>query len=161
MELADMLYIAPDSPSGLRWKITNSNRTQVNSIAGTQHKAGYWQVQVNGRIYKAHRLVALLCGILSSIDAPAVVDHIDGNNSNNQTDNLRVCTVRQNAQNLARHRGGHKVGAHFCNTKQRWVATIKIDGQPTHLGSFATEDDAHEAYLAKLGIIGEQHVTHR
>lgn len=156
-----MLDIAPDSPSGLRWKVTNSNRACIGSVAGTRHKMGYWQVQVNGRIYKAHRIVALLCGILPSIDAPAVVDHIDGNNSNNQTGNLRACTFRQNAQNLARHRGGHKVGAHFCNTKQHWVATIKIDGRPTRLGSFKTEDAAHAAYLAKLDAIGEQHVTYR
>lgn len=38
------------------------------------------------------------------------------------------------------------VGVHFDNSKQKWVAQIRINGKKTYLGRYLTEDEACTAY---------------
>lgn len=78
------------------------------------------------------------------------IDHIDGNTLNNERANLRVCTHRQNvlnsktkSSNVAHSKGIRK------RSSGKWEARIRIDaGVRLHLGSFATLEEAREAYKA-------------
>ena len=78
------------------------------------------------------------------------VDHVDGNRANNQLENLRIVTVRQNQQNRHKHRNGKLVGASYHKRNKKWVAKIVIEGKQKHLGYFESEQLAHEAYVATL-----------
>lgn len=64
-------------------------------------KARYWYVCLmhNGikKSYRVHRLVYLT--FIGEIPEGMVIDHIDGNTSNNSVDNLRCVTLSQNRQN--------------------------------------------------------------
>lgn len=84
------------------------------------------------------------------------VDHIDGNGLNNQRDNLRVVTTRQNQGNSRNHRAGRLVGTTQVHKKVGskiyiyWYAQIIINGKKTFLGSFKTEQEAHDVYIKAL-----------
>lgn len=82
------------------------------------------------------------------------VDHKDGNRLNNQKFNLRECTNSQNQQNKTktkRRTSSKYKGVHFHCLCNNWQANIEFQslfGQRTctHLGSFATEEEAAKAY---------------
>ena len=87
-----------------------------------------------------------------------VTDHVDGNRANNQLENLKIVTVRQNAQNSHTHRAGRLVGTTYFKQRQKWMARIRIDGKKKYLGLFESELAAHQAYLEALGALGA--ITH-
>lgn len=94
----------------------------------------------NGRWGKMHRLI---------MDCPRgmEVDHKDGNPLNNQRSNLRICTRKQNCQNKGKTKGSsiyHGVYRHSVNPV--WIARIKPDRRPIHIGSFKTQIEAAMAY---------------
>jgi len=76
-----------------------------------------------------------------------IADHRDRNRLNNQKNNLRYCTYRQNAQNCTARRDGLK-GVYFNRRSKAnpWVAQIVVDGRKLWLGSFPTEEQGHLAY---------------
>lgn len=74
------------------------------------------------------------------------VDHKDGIKSNNRIDNLRLATPTQNQQNKAGY-GSYAKGVTWRNRKEKpFQAKIRVNGDRIHLGSFATEEEAAEAY---------------
>lgn len=99
------------------------------------------------RIYM-HRLI-----IESSCDMDC--DHIDGNGLNNQRSNLRLVTHRQNMQNILGTKTSKYPGVCWHKASNRWSATISINGKAKHLGIFATEIDAFNAYCNALKSINE------
>jgi hypothetical protein len=77
-----------------------------------------------------------------------LVDHIDGDISNNRRDNLRVATAAQNTRNRrlgSDNTSGFK-GATFNKHGGRWTAQIKVDGRLIYLGSFDLPEAAACAY---------------
>jgi hypothetical protein len=86
-------------------------------------------------------------------------DHIDGNGLNNQKENLRIVTARQNCQNKHTISSSKYVGVYFNKNAKKWSSQIKINCKTIYLGLFKNEEDAHNAYLNKLKEIGEIFVT--
>lgn len=80
-----------------------SNYGRVKSLQGyearllkqTNNGKGYNRVQINGKDYLVHRLVALY--FVERTDPTAdTVDHIDTNTQNNRADNLQWVTLQEN-----------------------------------------------------------------
>jgi len=86
--------------------------------------------------------------ILSITDPCIKVDHKDRNGLNNQRNNLRLATHKQNMANRSRHKGSVSkyLGVHWRKDRSRWLACITKDGVPCVLGSFKSEIDAAIAY---------------
>ena len=61
---------------------------------------GYIQVQIKGVTKQIHRLVAQ--AFVPNPEGKELVDHIDGNRSNNYATNLRWVTAKENSNNLNR-----------------------------------------------------------
>ena len=77
---------------------------------------------------------------------------IDGNTLNNNLDNLRVVSHRENSQNAKRHRKGRLVGAYLRkstqhNLRKPWSSQIYINGKIKRLGYFETEKEASDRYF--------------
>ena len=77
-----------------------------------------------------------------------LVDHQDRNTFNNQRENLRPCTVVQNAQNRGKRANAkfRYKGVVWTPHMQQWRARITLNKKLIHLGYFFDEADAARAY---------------
>lgn len=75
---------------------------------GTERKSGYCEVNINGRKYRMHRLIAeTFC---PNPDNLPVVNHIDEDKLNNCASNLEWCTIQHNnLHGTARQRAVEKL----------------------------------------------------
>jgi len=104
---------------------------------------GYFQIVIAERYYCVHRIIASCFLNLDIENLEDVIDHRDGNPSNNRIENLRITTGQGNDWNRTRAKG-YSWNKH----SKKWEAQIKVNGRHIHLGLFDTEEQAREAYLA-------------
>lgn len=98
-----------------------------------------------------HRLVAT--AFIPNPHGLTIVDHIDGDKSNNDVSNLRWCTRQQNSMNMRPHRRSLSrfKGVCFSKEKRRWQASIRLNGKSKFLGYFNDDETAARAYDAAAG----------
>lgn len=80
------------------------------------------------------------------------IDHIDGDGLNNQRNNIRHVTHRQNTQNLHIAKSSKYPGVRWHKTNKKWEARIKLHGIRKILGHYTNE---HEAYMAYAKAVKE------
>jgi hypothetical protein len=73
-----------------------------------------------------------------------MVDHINGNRLDNRKENLRLCSVKNNAVNK-KGKNGYK-GIYFDKNIQKWVAQITKNYHTKSLGCFKSPEEAALAY---------------
>jgi hypothetical protein len=115
--LEDYFYYDENSPSFLRWSIDiwcgNNNsihKIHIGDVAGTlgKLKDGSVRYRVTLRIgrqkftYEASRIVWMLHH--GAISKGLLVDHVDGNSTNNRISNLRLVTREVNNRNSKMHK---------------------------------------------------------
>lgn len=133
----------------LFWKVSRG-RVRAGSLAGTnstnQDGKVYRKIRVNGSQFLAHRLIWTL--LKGPIEDFKVIDHRNGDTTDNRIENLRVCSSTQNAQNIHKGRGRHSSykGVSFSAKQGKFVAQIRVDGVSIWLGSFESEEEAYKAY---------------
>tara|TARA_R110000772_G_scaffold199718_2_gene310344 strand:+ start:52 stop:525 length:474 start_codon:yes stop_codon:yes gene_type:complete len=106
---------------------------------------GYKQIQLCNegkyKMFKVHRIIGLVYKELDINDSSHCIDHIDRNRANNHIDNLRLVTHQQN------HFNKNSKGCYYYKRGKTWKSQIKLNGKNIHIGYFATEQEAHAAYL--------------
>lgn len=109
----------------LRW-IKSSNGRKVGDKVGSPATNGYLRVEILGKKYAVHRLVYFMHhGYM-----PTVIDHIDGNRTNNRIENLREADKAKNTCNSkvsARNKSGEK-GVYFHKASKKWCAQVEMQG---------------------------------
>jgi len=111
---------------------------------------GYLTVAVDGSYYFAHRLAWLLYHGKDPGDL--LVDHINGNRSDNRIANLRLATREQNSANIrasARFAQMKPRGVYWNHQKRKFKAQIGFNRKVVYLGLFACPWEAAAAYNAK------------
>ena len=107
-----------------------------NSVTGNILRqgisVGYYSVRLSQNNIKKSFKVHLLVGraFLENPDNKPNIDHIDNNRLNNNILNLRYCTKQENIRNSkmnTKNTSGVK-GVSFVQSRNKWIATIKIDG---------------------------------
>ena len=128
-----------------RWRVTTSNRAVVGSVAGSLNGGGYRHICVRGRTYGAHRLVWLYVhGVWPCGD----IDHINRDTADNRLTNLRAASRAENLMNAKKREGARCSLKGVTRVRDRYKARVFLGGKETHLGYFATEQEAHDAYCA-------------
>jgi len=112
--------------------------------AGFARKDGYIALAVDGKTYRAHRLA----WFLMHETWPELIDHINGDRSDNRFENLREATRSENTQNSTHTRSKSGYRGVSRNGKHRWKAAIAVNGRDQYLGTFDTPEEAHAAYCA-------------
>ncbi len=129
-----------DSESGLfRWLSTGK-------LAGTLRSDGRWNICVDGKCYRAHRLAWLyIHGRWPKGD----IDHKHGIAAGNGIANLRETSRAVNMQNQRRARSDSKTGLLGVQIHgSGYRAEIKTLSGRKSLGTFKTPEEAHAVYLA-------------
>jgi hypothetical protein len=84
------------------------------------------------------------------------VDHVNHDTLDNRKENLRVCSHRQNLQNMNVKKTSKFPGVRFDHKSRRWVAQIQIEGKRKYLGQFTDERGAAKAYERAVRATGEE-----
>lgn len=129
---------------------TISYNAKAGQVAGTEDKStGYLKVNFDGKVRLVHRLI---WAIVHGEEPKGMIDHIDGDRTNNRLENLRCCDNRTNMQNLKGARKDSKtgvLGVSLCNATGKYVGRIRApSGKYLSVGRFATPEQASDAYLA-------------
>lgn len=120
---------------------------------GSPEKHGYIKVNFQGKKYLAHRLIWML---VYGREAQGLVDHINGDRTDNRLANLRECTKQQNTVNSSRSRGVLNLRGVTELPSGKFQAQIKRGGRSIYLGCFNSKEEASEAYkLASIVEHGE------
>ena len=146
-ELYDLFV--PDFEAGtLVWKYAHGRR-KIGDTAGFQNDR-YMIVGIKGARYYVHRV---LYAMYHQADPGELeIDHSDGDRLNNSIANLREATRAQNGQNIRGYRKGLKGAYKSFKGDKPWMSTIQKDGTRHYLGAYATEEEAHEAYVKASAV---------
>ena len=141
-----------DYVDGMLVAKTNSKCRKVGDTLSSLTDKGYLRSSVGGKSYRVHRLVFLYHhGYM-----PIQVDHIDGNRMNNKIENLRAATSSQNNQNRKAISSSGIKGVVWHKQSNKWVASICVNRNSVHLGSFISiEEAALVANKARQSAHGE------
>lgn len=133
-----------DFPSDWSWKVWN--KRFPGTVAGWNGDQGYKMVKLFGRQYQVHRIIWLI----ENGSLPSMVDHINGDRSDNRIINLREVTITENNRNakLRKDNKSGYVGVTWCKRKKKWRAQICVDGRDIHLGVFSDIKLAVKARLS-------------
>lgn len=136
------------SDGNLFWKERPSNFVDLSKPAGSINNDGYRSISVLKERYQAHRLVYIYhYGYF-----PSILDHINGDRSDNRIENLRPATARQNGMNkiVGKNNTSGVKGVHFCKSVNKWKAVIR-SGKGTRLtvGYYADIKDAEKSIMQK------------
>lgn len=130
----------------LRWAATQkASRVKRGAIAGSLQNRGYWLIVLDGKKYLAHRLA----WVHFYGEWPEnFLDHKNGVRTDNRIVNLRDVPQELNAQNQRRPQRNNKCGFLGVYPEGRkFAAAIRTGSELKYLGSHATAELAHEAYV--------------
>lgn len=118
---------------------------------GRREPFQYGAVRFGARVGKPAGLVLMSRDIMNC-PSGKVVDHIDGDPSNNQCSNLRICTQAENALNnhtaKRNSKSGYK-GIYWHKAANKWCAEVVYSHKKHYLGLFSNKEDAVDAYNIK------------
>lgn len=147
LALARSLFTYDPKRGLLLWKPSATKRLAARrpagKPAGSINKDGYRVVSMRKRPYSAHRVIWAMVHGRWPAD---LIDHKDLNRANNRLENLREANLSQQGANAPGKKKGLK-GTILDRRNGRWMAKIIINRKQKHIGCYATEQEAHAAYL--------------
>lgn len=126
--IKEFIGYSKDSPSGLVWVKSPNRKIRVGAPVGCLKPTGYWEIRFNKKEYLAHRVVFFLTN--ETCPAMSIIDHIDGDPSNNCKDNLRMASPSESSWNIKGWKdkpSGLPKGVHL--NKNKLVAHIMKEGK--------------------------------
>ena len=136
-----------DPATGILFSRTNRRNVHAGDVVGCRDRQGYIITTLFKRPLKAHRIAwALPHGAWPA----GLIDHINGDKSDNRLENLRCVSNAENKQNIgkpANNTSGY-MGVSFHKKSGRWAANIKVMGKSHYLGLHDRPCAAHAAYQA-------------
>jgi hypothetical protein len=132
---------------------SRTNNRFAGTEAGNVGNCGYRRVNFAGKFYLTHRLV----WFLHFGEWPSMIDHLNGDRTDNRLSNLRVVSKHGNARNAKRPTSNTSgvVGVSYSARDGLWHAYIGVgSGRRKTIGHFRTFDDAVSARRSAEKLIG-------
>ena len=113
---------------------------------------GYFRAAINKKNYLAHRIIFMMHhGFV-----PKIIDHINGNRSDNRIDNLRAADNSQNAWNrIANKISTSNIKGLRLRKNNKWEARIQVNKKSKYLGVFDNIE------LAELVVMEARNKYHK
>ena len=146
-ESGKLFWKAKDTTNDASGKAKAWNGLYAGKETGSGNAWGYLVVNMWGTPYRAHRLA---WAIYYGEEPPEMIDHINGNRTDNRLCNLRAATATENVRNRVVRkdsRTGLK-GVTFHSGSGKWRARISVNKTKIDLGLHGSAHDAAEAYQA-------------
>lgn len=133
------LFVLDTDEWKLRYRIPRRG-CRPGDACETVRPDGYVSLVIERRRYLLHRMIWLYV----HGDCPAIIDHIDGNPSNNALSNLRAATHSQNMANRPPQKNNSSgvKGVSFDRARNRWTASLTQNRKLINLGRFQTKAEA-------------------
>lgn len=142
--MPDLDNIEYDPEAGLfKWIVTTWRHKQ-GWFKGKLHNKGYHIIYIGGEQWTAHRVA---WHKMTNGPPSKLIDHANGDPSDNRWCNLRLATISENTQNqalMSTNTSGFK-GVKRQPTG-RYRAVIVASGKFIHIGMFSTAEAAARAY---------------
>jgi len=126
-------------------------KRKVGNIAGYCCEKGYRVICVNKKSYYAHRVAFAW---FYERWPNKQIDHINGNKDDNRISNLREASNQQNQANARRRKdntSGFK-GVRRAKTKGKWCAYVYVNGKDTYIGTYDSQELAHQGYAKAASV---------
>lgn len=139
-QLKQLLHYDPDT-GVFTWIKTRGGTCIAGRRAGNisknkkDCKLSYCRIYINGKFYKAHRLAFLY---MNGSLPDNVVDHINGDGTDNRWCNLRDVKSSDNAKNtrLKSNNNSGLHGVNWCSVRDKWRVRITVDNKELFLGRY-------------------------
>lgn len=149
-------WLVYDPETGLfSWRKSPSNSVKAGAPAGSinKHPNGDRRtLHVRGRRLYASRAAWIYSN--GDVAPEVLIDHADGDSLNDRLSNLRIANVVQNIWNRVQREGAAMQLGVSRGERGRFKARIEIgDGRKINLGTWATEAEAHAAYMGAAAML--------
>jgi len=99
-----------------------------------------------GKKFSIHQLVAMEHFSHVPCGYNLVVDHIDTDTLNNEKENLRIITQRENTSRSKKNTSSEYTGVYWNKKNNNWQSAIRINGKKVYLGNFDSQEEASLFY---------------
>ena len=128
----------------LYWKISKKCVNKGGIAGHVDYSRPYVRITINRQKHLAHRLIYMMF----HGSMPKIIDHINGNPSDNRLCNLRLADRSLNMQNQRRARSDSATGVLGVRKNgSGYRAEIRVGGKRINLGTYPTTELAHIAYV--------------
>jgi hypothetical protein len=163
--LREILNYNPDT-GVFTWRVKphkNASSVVVGGVAGNVDDQGYIRIYIGRFAHKAHRLAWMY---VTGEPASSILDHINGDRTDNRFDNLRLATRSLNNQNRKYQSRSKRTSLGVFLTKKgdftaRISVTICGRKLSIHLGTYATEKEAFDIYAGAKSLLHPEAWTSR
>lgn len=118
----------------LYWKENRYRNKTKGKKAGSLDTKGYRFVTIQSKAHRVHRVIFLMhYGYL-----PDFIDHINGNRLDNKIENLRPCSMAENARNCKKPKhntSGYK-GIRWRKDRSKWQVFFKVNKKYMSFGCY-------------------------
>ena len=133
------------------WSESAWHKRNRGLCAGSKKRNGYIEIQLQGKMLKAHRLAWML--VYGDLADDVEIDHLDGDRSNNRLLNLRAVSRNINQQNQRKARKDNRTGLlGVSRNGSGWKAELRINGKKVNVGTYKSPELAHQAYVSAKRI---------
>ena len=135
------------------------HRWRVGTRAGHLHHSGYRCININGKMHQEHRLAWIY--VHGSIPTE-MIDHRDGDKSNNIFSNLRCATREQNTSNALRrcdNKSGVK-GVDWHPLCKKWQCRVQSGKVRVVIGYYEKLEEAIKAICSYREEVHQEFTNH-
>ena len=140
-------HVTPDMETGrLYHRTADRGFSAGDEYVYQEDRHGYLRTNINRRNIAVHRVIlAFKYGRI--IPKEMDCDHINGVPGDNRAVNVREVERAENSINRAINVSSKTsvMGVHFCNTRNKYIAKIRVGGVNAYLGAFDSLEAAAEA----------------
>lgn len=114
-------------------------------VLGSLGSHEYIEIRLDSKLYLAHRLAYFY---VTGEWPPHEIDHKNMNRQDNSWENIRAATRSQNAANMSVLKN-NALGIKCVRKREsgKFQVRIRAGGKEVTLGTFATTEEAHKAYI--------------